>query len=852
MMNRFITILSLLLLFFAANVSAETMPEFLKKGLGGSIQLDKNQTEDQRLLSPVQGLSEAIYGCDLSQKMRIWPFFDSETTVKCLDNNNIFNNGIANIISSSIFTILIVFLAILAVNSGWISFMRLIQAATGQQSKSEMTAVYALFIFVLLILYPVIRTSPETSNEGFNQNKINVLTFVLAPAFLATFNAYENFATKANQKAEMVYPPIKIPENKNGKVQEVSNIVDFLNCTSEYPSDSSKVDFFSVDNVVTGYKQIGKCSLSISFTVNQELIDTAEAQGWIDYKSFAVNNVKEALAAAFEDASAVAYNVSNQPEPLANAQLSAFNPARLVDGNEGSYELAGMSKAGIGDYVWQSSQNIARRLGERLNRYPGVDETTMPTNRAPQLCVNTAGGTSFFKNADATQSMKACVQAMCVESSSPYVCGAAIAYAGQYVNQNFFEHPNYFTMFKDFAMRYLTTDAFIKKAELTYNSLKIESSIGEALYEPLRIGKPEFSIAYKSVKTNINHDWQFSNGFDLYQSTILEKDWNKALDDALTIGPDGFMGLERTKFCLSNPNTNNSQNSGFFCPSIFKTFQLQGKRFMLAGAYLTAGARASKLTRKTPADRAVESASVKQSQGMIKSVAMKLYDVAPTLALIFMNESTDDMYSEYGATLGNEQNYALAALYAVPELADTMQSIGSYLYSGGLFLVLVMPLLIAIGNLGMFIAFVIVLVTASIKIMPYVTMLIKNEGVNQHSDFFKPFDDLSIFIYSILGYGILFYITPSFVETLFAYGVFDLTKMMTLNHQLPVFESLDGAAKATAVYVIFVFILMIHIFALYKMSTCSFTIIKTIQLGGANKSSTYYEDTELQSKKDFI
>ncbi|HCF3690312.1 TPA: hypothetical protein NID02_001624 [Pseudomonas aeruginosa] len=853
-MKYIFSLITFVLLLFTASVNAQPLSQTLSEGLGGSIKLQQSQTEDQKSLDPVYALSEALYGCSLSQQMKIWPAFDSGVIEECYGKNNIFNSGAANIFSAAVAGVAGLFVAILGAVGGWLSLTRLIDVVSGRASRQQTFTFTLLILFIVLLLKPVIRTAPETENEGWNQNKISALTFILSPLFVATLHAIESYLTETNEKAVMLYPPIKIPVYANGKDQDIYNMIDFFVCAAGYPDDEkSQIDFFSVDDEVKGYKQIDKCSISISFKINQQLIDEAKAQGFIDFKQYAINNVKQAITAAATDANAVARNIASKPQPLAGKELDPFDATKLVDGDEGSYNLNAMSAAGIGEYAWAASQNISKRLAESLNHYPNLDEQSLPASRSPQLCVNTPGGTSFFKNADADENLKACVQSMCADGSSQYVCGAAVAYAAQYLDQSFYEHPNFFTMFKNFMARFYGSDAFIEKAHLTYNSLSIDSTISEGLYEPLRIGNVAFTVPYQHFENAINHDWWFENGFDLFGSTLINTDYNQAVYDALTIGTDGFMGIVRTNFCLQNPNTNEAEGSGFYCPSVFKTMQMQGKRFLEAAAYLEAGARAAKLTRKTPVDKAAASAAVKQGVALVGEITTKMgMSKTALIALAALSEKTDEMYSEYGTTLGNEQIYALAALFVIPELADTMHHAAIYLWSAGVFLTIVIPMTVGLSVLGMFITFLVVIITALIKIIPYAVLLFKNEGVNHQSDFFVPFDDLLVFFLSMFGYAILFTFAPMFIDTLFAYRVFDLERMMTLNHQLPVFDGIVGAVKATSVYVIFFVILMVNIWAIFKVSMSSFTIIKHIAFGDKHDSSDYYEQAELRHKKDVI
>ena len=181
-----------------------------------------------------------------------------------------------------------------------------------------------------------------------------------------------------------------------------------------------------------------------------------------------------------------------------------------------------------------------------------------------------------------------------------------------------------------------------------------------------------------------------------------------------------------------------------------------------------------------------------------------------------------------------------------------MHHVAVYLWGAGLFFTIVIPMTVALGVLGMFITFLVVIITAPIKIIPFAVLLFKNEGVNQTSDFFEPFDDLLVFFLSVVGYAMLFTFGPMFIDTLFAYRVFDLDRMMTLNHQLPVFDGIVGAVKATSVYVIFFLILIINIWAIFRISMGSFTIIKHIAFGDKHESSNYYEQAELRHKKDVI
>lgn len=853
-MKHIFAFITFVLLLSTTNVYAQPLSQTLSEGLGGSIKLQQSQSEDQRSLDPVYGLNEALYGCSLSQQMKIWPAFDSTIIEECYGKNNIFNSGAANIFSAAVAGVAGLFVAILGAVGGWLSLTRLIDVVSGRASRQQTFTFTLLILFIVLLLKPVIRTAPESENESWNQNKISALTFILSPLFVATLHAIETYLTETNEKAVMLYPSIKIPIYTNGKVQEIYNMIDFFVCTAEYPDDGkAQIDFFSVDDEVKGYKQVGKCSISISFKINQQLIDEAKAQGLIDFRQYAINNVKQAITAASADANAVAHNIASKPQPLPGKELDSFEATKLVDGDEGSYNLNAMSAAGIGDYAWAASENISKRLAESLNRYPNLDEQSLPKSRSPQLCVHTPGGTSFFKNADADENLKACVQTMCAEGSSQYVCGAAVAYAGQYLGQSFYEHPNFFTMFKNFMARFYDSDAFIEKAHLTYNSLSIDSTISEGLYEPLRIGNVAFTVPYEHIRNTLDHDWWFENGFDLFASEVIPADYKQAVHDALTIGPDGFLGIVRTNFCLQNPNTNDAEGSGFYCPSVFKTMQMQGKRFLAAAAYLEAGARAAKLTRKTPVDKSAASAAVKQGTALVGDITTKLgMSKAALIAIAALHENTDDMYAEYGSTLGNEEIYALAALFIIPELAEAMHHAAIYLWGAGMFLTIVIPMTVALGVMGMFITYLVVLITAPIKIIPFAVLLFKNEGVNQTSDFFEPFDDLLVFFLSVMGYAILFTFGPMFIDTLFAYRVFDLDRMMTLNHQLPVFDGIVGAVKATSVYVIFFLILTINIWAIFRISMGSFTIIKHIAFGDKHESSNYYEQAELRHKKDVI
>ncbi|MDP1171931.1 hypothetical protein, partial [Klebsiella pneumoniae] len=80
-------------------------------------------------------------------------------------------------------------------------------------------------------------------------------------------------------------------------------------------------------------------------------------------------------------------------------------------------------------------------------------------------------------------------------------------------------------------------------------------------------------------------------------------------------------------------------------------------------------------------DKAAASAAVKQGTALVGDITTKMgMSKAALIAIAALHEKTDDMYTEYGSTLGNEDIYALAALFIVPELADTMHYAAVYLW----------------------------------------------------------------------------------------------------------------------------------------------------------------------------
>ncbi|MDP0918974.1 hypothetical protein Q6272_28365, partial [Klebsiella pneumoniae] len=99
-------------------MNAQPLSQTLSEGLGSSIKLQQSQSEDQKILDPVYGLNEALYGCSLSQQMKIWPAFDSTIIEECYGKNNIFNSGAANIFSAAVAGVAGLFVAILGAVGG--------------------------------------------------------------------------------------------------------------------------------------------------------------------------------------------------------------------------------------------------------------------------------------------------------------------------------------------------------------------------------------------------------------------------------------------------------------------------------------------------------------------------------------------------------------------------------------------------------------------------------------------------------------------------------------------------------------------------------------------------------------
>lgn len=204
-MKHIFAFITFVLLLSTTNVYAQPLSQTLSEGLGGSIKLQQSQSEDQRSLDPVYGLNEALYGCSLSQQMKIWPAFDSTIIEECYGKNNIFNSGAANIFSAAVAGVAGLFVAILGAVGGWLSLTRLIDVVSGRASRQQTFTFTLLILFIVLLLKPVIRTAPESENESWNQNKISALTFILSPLFVATLHAIETYLTETNEKAVMLY-----------------------------------------------------------------------------------------------------------------------------------------------------------------------------------------------------------------------------------------------------------------------------------------------------------------------------------------------------------------------------------------------------------------------------------------------------------------------------------------------------------------------------------------------------------------------------------------------------------------------------------------------------------------------
>ncbi|WP_122324511.1 hypothetical protein [Pseudomonas coronafaciens] len=820
--------------FLSTNASASEWSILKPWGaILASKNLEANYNEQERIQANLFPMLESAIGCKLTNDIREMPLEQSwffTGTYKCQGASNKYNSNVNVILNGPIHWF---FQVIMAFLGGWVTrriILMFVDAARGEGESASSIATYVVMVIVaILLLIPLYKSSDEI-NAKKDTNLITMGYYTIY-AIGYTYGSYYLHKAVANDVTEQPY--VEIPEAKNVKTKEVINLIDFVMCNQRTEGNTKQIlQFTRTDGHISAFSQIGKCVLEIDHEIDEGTIAVAKLNGLPDLYQMETETLNEAYTKMFQEVHDLTVKV-NAYKPITTGSSPIFQRNQSCD-NLKTVDPTFLDTTGLKMYVYDSANCIASEFVTRLTRAPGVTEAQLSSapSRAVQLCK-----TDYSSDIETAQ--RACAQTMCASDSSPYLCSAQINNYLNLVGSRFMTDPNYITIPNYIVRKYYGSTGVAELGKSFLNSMSISSYISEDILEPIETGEAAFTVSFDKIDSVNKSVFSTDELMDTYSS---EKSMSTNPLDVFVkyfTNKDGFLSLGRFKDCLEHPDS--VSPSGRRCPSIFKTYDIQGNTFLAISSEIRLGTKAVGMFRQTKAEKQLAQAGVDAAQTGLKATA-GMFGAASDVAINFMlssamNNAANDAFSEYGADIGPEASYVIAAVYANPDAESFANQTANTLWVAGI--AMKFGFVISFGMI--IISFILDAFTKITKeqltILPHFVKLLGKHGINPTNDTWKP---IQVFIVNFLSWGafggiILF--AASMVTTLFSYkaisyAMFDRVLIESANSSL-LAAGIDQLMK-TALFIFFVSFIMAYVFKFSVFVIGS--IINTYAFGMADKN----------------
>lgn len=867
-MFKRILILTCLLLFsfnsFAADGEKHSSMNPLKAALDVRDST-ASHTQEEMVAAGWWPFIEAQIGCANTQRVRGFPWISGE--YKCVGKNNNFNseaNRPLNVGNDFMFNIYycVGFLIVALLGFVTINMLSSGHENDKQEKKSWAVSFVMLTVFLSIICYP------RFENDDGVKNTSMVTISWIAILSLAT-ESDTMYMGNVKASATLENPLIAIPSPNNQKTNQIYDAVRFFAANSDNVNLGSgnrngtiKVSYDY--GQYSAFTQKGSYFLSIDTSINPELLIKAKAAG-VDYQALVNEWYKKALTRAMTDAQGVANKVISKSASIANPV--AFNKDSFSCDNMSGYNVNALSNEGLADYAYEASECISKNLMSDLNKYPGIDESFYGSKLKGRL-VHLCEQDTFVgdgKEMDTTnkllekggtyQSLKEklgqCVSKMCTASSSPYVCGAAIEYYDKMAGNRHITDPSLLTIPAYFLSTEYQSDKFVNGAKDFTNKFTVTFGRASTILDDDLDKETVFTIPYSVGERGQGISKDADSILDNSPViTASSKDVFTSLLKFFDIGDDGMFGALYTFDCLAYPEQ--ISPSGRNCSTVFTTFKMQGTRFIVAGIQIQVGSKLAKQGRRTTADKMAETAAVEATKSVLKNV--NVMDTGVVISKIIglgaLDAAVDDAYSEYGTKLGPMATYAAALAYSVPSIVGFLDTVGGMLQSIGYFMsyahqltIIGIALAVVITMIGMFVYF-------NYAFMLYFIILMsRNQGVNPTTDWYKTFDVLTKYFYSIVAYPPVFVLSFLFVKAVFFLQVINVDSMLNVNSGIePYSDSIASLPSTLAMMSIKMLIYFIVIAVIIKNTTKTPAIVSANIFGNMD-DGVEDDDFEIQMKK---
>ncbi|KTB91618.1 hypothetical protein AO073_01725 [Pseudomonas syringae ICMP 11293] len=730
-----------------------------------SKNLEANYNEQERIQANLFPMLESAIGCRLTNDIRAMPvdqgwFFTGQ--YKCQGASNKYNSNVHVILNAPIHWFFQVIMAFLA---GWIArriILMLVDLAKGEgESGSSVASYFIMVIIAALLLIPIYKSSDEINAK--KDTNLITMSYYTIYAISYTYGSYVLHQLVKNDVTEQPY--VEIPDPKNAKTKEVINLIDFVMCNQRFPGDAKQtLQFTRTDGHISAFSQIGKCVLEIDHEIDEGTIAIAKLNNLPDLYQTEKEALSDAYTNMFQEVHALTAKV-NAYQPITTGSSPIFQRNQSCE-NLKTVNPTILDSTGLKMYIYDSASCIASEFVTRLTRAPGVTETQLSSapSRAVQLCKTDYTG-------DVETAQRACAQTMCAADSSPYLCSAQINNYLNLVGSRFMTDPNYITIPNYFVRKFYGSTGVAELGKSLLNSMSITSYISEDILEPIEVGESAFTVSFDKINSESKNSYSAEDLMDTYHA---EQIMNTNPVDILVkyfTNKDGFLSLDRFKDCLEHPDS--VSPSGRRCPNIFKTYDIQGNTLLAIASEIHMGTRAVGMFRETKAEKQLAQAGVDAAQTGLKATA-SMFGAASDVAINFMlssamNNAANDAFSQYGADIGPEASYVIAAVYANPDAEAFANKTANVLWTAGM--AMKFGFIITFGLLV--ISFILDSLTKITKeqltILPHFVKLLGKHGINPNNDTWKPIQVFFVNFFSWGAFGAIIFFAGNFVTTLFTY-----------------------------------------------------------------------------------
>lgn len=817
-------------------------------------------SDDQKNLTLSGPLTESQFGCKVAQAVRMTPFYNDDNKYECQGNNNIYNNLNGNLLNSGLNMFTLPFLTIAFFLLGQIFTMKLLKSGIGAMGKAAAVSLSFIGSVIAILFIPFYETdmkknsADETGSENEHISTLRYLAVYAKDGISASADFYYYMLSKSDK---LVFPATKIPNPKNKGYQIGRNLIDFTYCATRQPKEQELkigVYFSEMSGTFNGSAQIGGCAIEINAAVDPMIQGHAKAVG-VDYNAFVGNQFGKALQDAITRANAIAVNIASVPPALPNTERQTYDGSHLERGNEAAYNLTNFDAGGISEYAHDSALNIGEDFIYEMTKYPGVAMNTVPlSNNSYQLCRNVPGATSYFDMAiGIKENLIQCAATMCVDESSPGICGESIEYYNFLANNNAILHANFLTFFGHIMTMNYETDAYKEPAHYFVNSIVVNAYYNNTDSANLeaKSGKKAFDLTFQKKEKRNSQDSVEDSPFDGWIDQFnLGGSFMTAVMKLFQTDDAGILGLNNFFECISHPYS--IRDNGWICRGPLNTIQALGHNFQKVGIGMISGAAVNRLLSpsmisKTGATAAVNE-GVKQLADKVSALgfAALFFKYAGTFAA---NSEFEDNYGNYGGTFTNDDVILLSMAYAVPAFNDFITSIGQTLLVLSYFLTLGIPVVIGLAFLTMFILLIITVLSELYFIGPFTQSL--NKEKFDETGFFKPLHNYSVVIISLFCIPVSWAMVFPFFDSLMIYKVLTFDALMTFQHKTPEVTGLGDVLGYLVAVLIYVLALMSVCISLIKMATKTENMIRVILLG-TDEEDEAFRQLEIQTKKDLI